>query len=1038
MPSRILLHIISTVHVTPGDQIMEQLIRELNDPANQGVPDRINEIQKQIQQLQREQAAWQLGLEFLQHNDSLIRFYGALTLTIKINADWDNDNVGSDDGMTAYLLEALVSSYVRLSLAGDSNFVLQKLCSTLAALQQRLGTLWQLPLRHVFACLIKEHFVPQQSLPEVADIIEAAPPVSARQLSGAVRFATTLIEDLTARMAAVNEKATVYLSASCLDVFQLLSNCLTGFCRRSKDTASQSAVPNGTPSGGHETFTADLARICLQAIPPWTAQLKVQAVHALKSEVQATSQAVVECITSIFRCVEHETLTAVATQSLISVQHISPKLLVRAEPSFPQSFVGSAAVQNLIAELQAGDFSHEAVLLVEFLESIMTQVDLSSPEYILSGRYSGVLQILLGLLRCEGVPMVEDTTCQVVLETIVMIVEGYTDWDRDEGALDYLRSFVREACESSLTKIKTPQEEMEDATQTWDTDDRAKFNDFRMDVQDFLQSAFTILGATLVEAIVHTIVRERSDVSWPDFEASLFCLIAFSDTMTAEPDLYDPLIEATLTSDYFKRVLETTDVPNKARNTSIRFLTEVTGYLQRYPHLMQVLNFLFSSLHQHSLMGSASRAIYTLCDAQRSYLTPALPGFIGSLSAISDLRGIEKHRIYGGVAAIVQALPNEDSKIDPLSKILGFVSQNVSRGGADDSEGSRVESVTDVLQTMAAIGRGLRVPNDSPIDLETSTTGHTFWIDGPGSIVQHRVLDLYQYLVDTTQGTADSASVEAACDFLRSGFTEEHPSPLKFAAPTSTTLVQSHISLSSPNIDAVMGCASSLLASMERAGSESHLAQLLHVVTICGQKLLTEYQSTQSLGDSNFPSASMDFVSRMLPKWIETTLSINGGHGFLDLFVQMAVLVVSEPDTLPRRSAASFFSALVDVSKPGKSLNETAKQKLDEFMQLHSPRVLAALVRLIGGECTRSELEVLTDPLRRYVLHQPMLFKTICREAMKVESAVMTEKALLSTTPEQRSRFVSQMEGLRGGRKSNDVVKEFWIACRGTGFGYIA
>lgn len=67
---------------------MEALIHELNLPANQGDPQRINEIQKSIQRLQRERTAWQLGIEFLQHDEAVVRFYGALTLTIKINADW--------------------------------------------------------------------------------------------------------------------------------------------------------------------------------------------------------------------------------------------------------------------------------------------------------------------------------------------------------------------------------------------------------------------------------------------------------------------------------------------------------------------------------------------------------------------------------------------------------------------------------------------------------------------------------------------------------------------------------------------------------------------------------------------------------------------------------------------------------------------------------------------------------------------------------------------------------------------------------------
>lgn len=67
---------------------MEKLIRELNDPGNQSAPERINEIQRQIQRLQREKTAWQLGLDLLQNEEANLRFYGALTLTIKINADW--------------------------------------------------------------------------------------------------------------------------------------------------------------------------------------------------------------------------------------------------------------------------------------------------------------------------------------------------------------------------------------------------------------------------------------------------------------------------------------------------------------------------------------------------------------------------------------------------------------------------------------------------------------------------------------------------------------------------------------------------------------------------------------------------------------------------------------------------------------------------------------------------------------------------------------------------------------------------------------
>lgn len=69
-------------------QVMESLIRDLNDPSNQGSPDRIHDLQRQIQKLQKDPSAWQLGLDLLQHEEDVMRFYGALTIGIKVSNDW--------------------------------------------------------------------------------------------------------------------------------------------------------------------------------------------------------------------------------------------------------------------------------------------------------------------------------------------------------------------------------------------------------------------------------------------------------------------------------------------------------------------------------------------------------------------------------------------------------------------------------------------------------------------------------------------------------------------------------------------------------------------------------------------------------------------------------------------------------------------------------------------------------------------------------------------------------------------------------------
>jgi hypothetical protein len=58
------------------------------------------------------------------------------------------------------------------------------------------------------------------------------------------------------------------------------------------------------------------------------------------------------------------------------------------------------------------------------------------------------------------------------------------------------------------------------------------------------------------------------------------------------------------------------------------------------------------------------------------------------------------------------------------------------------------------------------------------------------------------------------------------------------------------------------------------------------------------------------------------------------------------------------------------------------------------------------------------------------------REAVKGDSGVLTERALGAVDLAGRMRFVGQVEVRMGRRKANEVVKGFWVACRGSTFGY--
>lgn len=99
--------------------------------------------------------------------------------------------------MKAYLLESLLRSYVRLTLASDEKFVLQRLVSTLVTFFLKADSNWMLALRHTLACLISGDYVPQNNLPSVRTMLDNNENVSIGSLKGLMMFALTLAEEDT-------------------------------------------------------------------------------------------------------------------------------------------------------------------------------------------------------------------------------------------------------------------------------------------------------------------------------------------------------------------------------------------------------------------------------------------------------------------------------------------------------------------------------------------------------------------------------------------------------------------------------------------------------------------------------------------------------------------------------------------------------------------------------------------------------------------------------------------------------------------------
>lgn len=209
---------------------MEQLIRDLNSPQNQGRPDVINTVQRQIQSLQKDRSAWQAGLDLLDSDDQLLQFYGALTIGLKVNADWDADKIGQDRDQVSQLLQQLITRYVSIAASTDSEPVVSKLSSTLAAVFAKPDAAWAQPCRHVLACILARQYVPQNQVPSLLELLGADATISGSSLKAILRLGLAISEESGSySLSQTGHRNRVQLSNLASDIWQLLHFTLETF-----------------------------------------------------------------------------------------------------------------------------------------------------------------------------------------------------------------------------------------------------------------------------------------------------------------------------------------------------------------------------------------------------------------------------------------------------------------------------------------------------------------------------------------------------------------------------------------------------------------------------------------------------------------------------------------------------------------------------------------------------------------------------------------------------------------------------------------
>jgi hypothetical protein len=164
---------------------VEALVRLLYAPE-QGK--KIAETEATLRVLQRSPQGWDLADALLQSNDDQVRFFGALTFTVKLNADSATLSEDDSEQLLLKLIHHLVSRPT-VSIAT------KKLCSTLAIYFSKQNTKWTHCVRSLvcsFSCQVP---CVDSSLAEMPSTWDILPQLANDQLLCLLEFAMNLADE---------------------------------------------------------------------------------------------------------------------------------------------------------------------------------------------------------------------------------------------------------------------------------------------------------------------------------------------------------------------------------------------------------------------------------------------------------------------------------------------------------------------------------------------------------------------------------------------------------------------------------------------------------------------------------------------------------------------------------------------------------------------------------------------------------------------------------------------------------------------------
>lgn len=934
------------------------------------------------------------------------------------------------------LLTRLVEIYVRMAENNEKTMVLRKMSSTLVAYFLHKESKWVHCVKTLVASFSQHRFVQDTEIPADFEVSTILDQLSPSEVNATFLFCSSLVEETlkfdsktleryaefeynTRSTADVNSHhITSRTEDNLQDVLKIVHFVLQGIL--SLDLASAD-LQTSTLIGEEALKTFVVSSKHYIAFSPKSSDKSLQAWAGfsraarynndkIKGMFQEITNLVLECLFKV------DVILGPASEAINEIVYNFFNFLTETGFAELRRFMVSGKMRSIIQECHDTSMAEPEQ---KQLMSLLLVYAAKEYRYIfLEPRDSdreALMDMLHFLNKGPGVPGIENEVTPQALEFWSEMAENILDevMDTDEE----VPKDVMSSATAELAKVITdcwPLLRYPPDAAEWESEDRTKFHSYRADFADFMLSVYQLLGPDLCRDIISQTINYIQVADWSAVEVGLFALGALSEAVE-DSEACDMWLKELFTTEYLIKLRkDMSDMSSNplASQTLVETVSKYASFFERnVDRLEEALKLLWQILKSGKNLAAAPKAIYSLSSNCRVQLLRSLDYWIQEANDVFQSQMFAEpvvcEKLFGAIACITQANPDASQQRIVLDHLASLIHQSyisslnfLQQSQIDEAN----QAMTACLRFYAAIGRGLRQPDDAPIDLDEnnkSLTQADYW-DTTDQPFKDAILSLIESCL--SHFPTSISIVGAAVDVLKSGLTEKKPGPFNFP-PSLIVQFISHFSPDNARLDAIFPIATGLLsAHFSRPGtiaSEAH-ALITHMAQIPAY-----YTAQPTAYDPDIAYNTIDFFTRLIPTYIshifpsppppEPTQIATAILPFT-----LNALTLKEP--LPKHAAASFWSTLLAATSyiPNEALSP------------YAPHLAAVLARQLGGGCSRSDIEKMSEALRKFVFRFGTAAGQVLEQAVMVqegEMAGMGGSANSSIGIEERRLWVRKVVG---------------------------